>query len=517
MEQHIPEAEQTILNQESVDRCQSFNDLLYLLRRTNGWANSSGYRVRYQEAEVIIKGLRRRDSRLNIDYVTSNYGLRSKVKQLLEKEQAPNQVLSRPEAEQTTSVEGTNRPFDVFKNNVVAHGEATREQVDRASVVSVTSLNLKNTNLGTLIVAQVEPSSDSQPSSGGERVGKPYQNYYDTFQTKLNLFNQGINGDVLYFWDSGHKRVLCIPVSVLEELRSSRSGSAERPSSTRVESPQVESPGKPSAGASSLSSPDHGNQDRYGVTETSSGCIAVVADGSGGGLQGTGYNQAKQDEMIGGNMEIFVNEVFEKHHTGMGLEGAMKAASEALKRNPNNPAYGTAAAVKVTPEGIEVVSSGDVGAIGVGRQKNQSSGLIRRLIGPRQDETLSLLNRLHNLPFSLQEAGQIELHEVDEHPQASSILQTVGGDDDKFESRKLRRTDYDFIIIMSDGAQPCTTVAEIGNRKQKNYQKKVQKIIGKLRAGKLTNEEASEQIAQAARVILQDRDDITVVIIDVRS
>lgn len=324
---------------------------------------------------------------------------------------------------------------------------------------------------------------------------------------------------------------------------------------------QTEVPNFPEPGLHTLKSPHHFNQDRIGYGAISydgfTGVRIVVNDGSGGSLSTSGLDQRQQDRLIGDKAAHGRDAVLSANQKPA---EALQAAHKAVRLD--NESYSTIMVADIVTdqqgEGwLKYAGLGDPAIVayrkdqpfahrrvdlrGVFVQNDTPTDERKRILG--EPSHMQVLSMQHNVAVMEKISGTSAktTGTLDSAYEANSIYCSFG-DKDKADVHpneyqiKLKDVGADFLLIMSDGAEPNAMIdsspqrdmsqalaavqgdseREKAIKNQPAYSQEVHSIMSRLTDGQLTVEQASAKIAQAARDILGDTDDISVAIIDVR-
>lgn len=328
----------------------------------------------------------------------------------------------------------------------------------------------------------------------------------------------------------------------------------------------------PKPGISTLKAPDHFNQDRSGSGDVSyevtgedgkkvlaEGIRIVVNDGSGGSLPEEITEDEGRSNLIGNKAKVGLDAILQA--SNLSPAEAVRAAHRKIK--DTNESYSTVMVADVVIENgkgkLRFAGLGDPSVVAYRQDKpfeHRRSELSGAFVSNSMDAAerariladpshMQIQNLQHNgalLDKIYGEGRKVKTAALDATLRANGIYLNFG---DKKRSDvhpvnftvDLEELDADFILVMSDGAQPNSMLAtdpkvdlsddiaaeEVDNpdgaesmRNQPRYAQEVQSIMSELTAGTIDVKTASERITSAARNTLGDKDDITVAIIDVR-
>lgn len=285
-----------------------------------------------------------------------------------------------------------------------------------------------------------------------------------------------------------------------------------------------------SFGAVTLASPEHSNEDRLGYkkfpgTHQDRNRFMVI-DGSGGSLDETRIPVGQRSAVIGRKMEKILDLMEQKNIS------ASKAIELVDKEVKNEPGYGTIVVADIIePKNlqgeqkqsrVEIAWMGDAAAL---RWNHEPQYYDRQRYfdkHPGKATSFQLLNEPHNLGMRLKQAGSElgpDTGRLDEDGRANSIYRDIGDGEGKADTLILTedQVDADFLLLVSDGAQPSTLSArDLTEKRKVNYKRNVNSILLKLYRGEMTMNQAADKICREARTTLGDSDDISVMIIDTR-
>lgn len=328
----------------------------------------------------------------------------------------------------------------------------------------------------------------------------------------------------------------------------------------------------PKPGISTLKAPEHFNQDRsgsadvkYEVTDDAGnkiqaeGIRIVVNDGSGGSLPEEITEDKGRSSLIGNKAKVGLDAILQA--SNLSPAEAVRAAHRKIK--DTNESYSTVMVADVVIENgkgkLRFAGLGDPSVVAYRQDKpfeHRRSELSGAFVSNSMDAAerariladpshMQIQNLQHNgalLDKIYGEGRRVSTAALDSTLRANGIYLNFG-DKKKNDVHPVNFTvdleelDADFILVMSDGAQPNSMLAtdprvdlsddiaaeEVDNpdgaesmRNQPRYAQEVQSIMSELTAGTIDVKTASERITSAARNTLGDKDDITVAIIDVR-
>lgn len=328
----------------------------------------------------------------------------------------------------------------------------------------------------------------------------------------------------------------------------------------------------PKPGISTLKAPDHFNQDRagsgdvmYEVTDAAGkkvvakGIRIVVNDGSGGSLPKVITEDDGRSAIIGGKAKAGLDAILQA--SDLSPAEAIRVAHRQIK--DTNHSFSTVMVADIVIENgkgkLRFAGLGDPSVVAYRQdrpfehRRSELSGAFktnsndpvekaRILAGPSHMQIQNLQHNGALLKKFYDEGRKTQTGALDSTMEANGIYLDFGNPEKNdvhptnFEV-DLEKLDADFILVMSDGAQPNSMLAtdprvdlseEIAAeqaenpdgaesiRNQPKYAQEVQFIMSELTAGKIDVNKASDRITSAARNTLGDKDDITVAIIDVR-
>ncbi len=235
----------------------------------------------------------------------------------------------------------------------------------------------------------------------------------------------------------------------------------------------------------------------------------VVADGAGGGGQQAETPRAEWDSTVFKELSQAADWICQR---GDSIFEVVEQAHQTLN---DKEAYGTIVAADVTQKEIALTWRGDAACVAWsdrGFNKKRLDGEVLANKVPFQ-----LLTKPHNIAESVRDMSSMDTARMDTSAQ-SSIITNAFGDGNKEAGAKVIQRDSlqaGYLIFGTDGFQPNTLIADSNlTPDQAKYNQKVQEIMHRLSDEKIDVTQASEYITQAARSILKDSDDITVVVVD---
>lgn len=325
-------------------------------------------------------------------------------------------------------------------------------------------------------------------------------------------------------------------------------------------------------GISTLRSPTHYNQDRAGFGKVeykvkndegeevrAKGVRSVVVDGSGGSLPETVTEADGRSSLIGGKAGKGLEEILQA--SDLSPAEAIRVAHKKIK--DVNDSFSTVMVADIVVQNgkgiLRFAGLGDPSVVAYRqdrpfdhRRSELSGAFVNETTDPAERARI-LADPSHMQIQNLQHNGALidKLYGEGRKTKTAGMDATLPangiylnfGDKTKGDVRPedftvdLEQLDADFILIMSDGAQPNAMLAtdprvdltediaaeEVVNpegaqnmRNQPMYAQEVQFIMTELTAGKIDVKTASERITNSARNTLGDTDDISVMIIDVR-
>ncbi|MBP7843096.1 hypothetical protein KA017_03770 [Candidatus Woesebacteria bacterium] len=255
----------------------------------------------------------------------------------------------------------------------------------------------------------------------------------------------------------------------------------------------------------------------------------VLADGAGGS------SSIEESVKVKNAMREFIRQAV---HAGKSLqESAFEAANYIydqinVQKNPNLIGCGAFIAAEILSEKIDICWRGDPVALlwksgqPFEHRRSEYTG-NQKIRGKKsqfqmQNFVENQVNYLHAAEPDNTDASR-KTQFLDKHDLANVIVHAIG-------NKPLRKVDdvshfsvakeqviasgAEFLLLMCDGAQPNNMIAMDANN---SYNKEVNRIMTNLSQNKINATEAAQQITQASRTINQDEDDISVMVVDLRS
>lgn len=260
-------------------------------------------------------------------------------------------------------------------------------------------------------------------------------------------------------------------------------------------------------GAYTLASPHHPSQDVFGnnsVTDANGnfkGLRFFVVDGSGG--------SSTNGDAVLAKAELIKNEIAARQL--LDAKTCLGAVNQ-MAEIDDNSAYATAVIVDLLPDRIQIARRGDPAVV----RFNGEVYSTRRGEGWPTDQrgnasSFQLIDVPQNVAYSLKAANMgTNTRLIDDSVGSSQIYSGVGAGTGEVQSLEIQYSSKEeFLLVMSDGARGGSNLLD----PNEPYHRQIKGVMVALKNGAIDETAASKQIANHARAIPGEDDDITVQIV----